>query len=509
MSPGAEQHLGLAEAGLAQAADEHPGHRHRLDVPVGAQHQRRRVAAGGEAQRDRAVVLRPGVAEHHRREARALVAGGDGVEQRGVEQRQQAGRAVLEQAQRVPRLADPAGEHRGLDPLAAHVAEQEGRAALGPARPHDLVEVAADAHRLAGRAVGGAPDDAVGLGQARGGEALLEDGAEVGLLLVQRRGREGGTGARDVGGEQVLLGIGRVAVGRAGTGEHHERVDDPGDGHRARAQRRPRARGVEAGQRGELLGEPGSTSTPPPSSASAAATRGTRVSADAAVCPRRGRPAAELGGRPGDLVVVAHHEHGPGGQARHGQRDDAAGRPVEVQDAVQRAPGLGEERGTLLGGEQGVGAGVLAGDVAQEPGGVALAGLGRRGRRRPEHRAAAAAHVALALGVVDDGLEAARPRGPRRGRRGRGPRSGRRRRPRRRAGRAAGRGRRRWRRARRRRGRRRRRPRRARRSARGRRWPAGRGPGPRRGCRRRSVVRTSATRVGSAVTSVHRRRLPP
>ena len=231
----------------------------------------------------------------------------------------------------------------------------------------------------------------------------------MGLLLVQRRGREGGTGARDVGGEQVLLGIDRVAVGRAGAGEHDERVDDTGDGHRAGAQRRPRARGVEAGQRAELLGEP-------------------RVDVDAAlVGQRRGeardpaqrgrggvpeaRPAtAELGGRPGDLVVVTHHEHGPGGQARHGQGDDAAGRPVEVQDAVQRAPGLGEERGALLGGEQGVGAGVLAGDVAQEPGGVALAGLGRRGRRRPEHRAAAATHVALALGVVDDGLEAARPR---------------------------------------------------------------------------------------------------
>ena len=75
---------------------------------------------------------------------------------------------------------------------------------------------------------------------------------------------------------------------------------------------------------------------------------------------------------------------------------------------MQGAARLREERRALLGGEQRVGAGVLTGDVAQEPGGAAVAGLGGRRRCRPERRAATPADVALAVGVVDDGLEAPR-----------------------------------------------------------------------------------------------------
>jgi len=87
-----------------------------------------RVPARGQAQGHAALGQRARVAEHHGREAEVLVAGGDGVEERGVEQVEQPAGLVLEQAQRVPRLAHAPREHRGLDALAAHVAEQEGGA---------------------------------------------------------------------------------------------------------------------------------------------------------------------------------------------------------------------------------------------------------------------------------------------------------------------------------------------------------------------------------------------
>jgi hypothetical protein len=80
-----------------------------------------------------------------------------------------------------------------------------------------------------------------------------------------------------------------------------------------------------------------------------------------------------------------------------------------VQDTVQRPSGLGEEGGTLLGGEQGVGTLLLTGDVAQVPAGVAVPGLGRRRRGGTEDRAEAGAQVELALGAVDDDLDARRP----------------------------------------------------------------------------------------------------
>lgn len=109
------------EPSLGHGADQHAPDVHLLD-PVAAHHQRREVTAAGEHQADAAARQRCRGAEHQRHEPRGAVGRGR-VQHRRVEQLQQPHRVVLHAAQREHRLADPARAHRGVDTLAAHVAQ--------------------------------------------------------------------------------------------------------------------------------------------------------------------------------------------------------------------------------------------------------------------------------------------------------------------------------------------------------------------------------------------------
>ena len=121
--------------------------------------------------------------------------------------------------QRADRVADQGGDDRGLDALAAHVAE--GDDPVAGADLEDVVEVAADLLAVAGRAVGGRDVEARDVGGGGRDQRLLQG---AGQRLGARLGRLG-----------ALLGAQQLALVLPALGG----VEDRGPDH-ARA-RRPRA----------------------------------------------------------------------------------------------------------------------------------------------------------------------------------------------------------------------------------------------------------------------------
>jgi hypothetical protein len=366
---GSQVHGAGPETRVGHRADQHAADVHVLHPPA-AHQERREVAATGEHQADAAVRQRRRGTEHQGHELRSPV-GRARVDHRGVEHLQEAHRVVLDPAERENRLAQPTRADRGVDALAAHVAEQERRG--GPRGAHHVVEVAPDQHALVRRPVRGAQGEARHLRQRRLEQAAAQHPRRAHLPGVERRGghgdpralrellHESGVDGRGDGGRQ-RVGVpqqdertGRHAV----AGKRHDRAD--GRGTRPRPALPPR-RAVEVvdQQRGVALLAPQRGRDRFGQGRDVGATRAHRAAAVA--CRPFERPAGHRG--PDDHDGVS--------QLGGGQLDHLLRGPAGMQGQAQATAGRGEEPRPASFGEQVVQPRVLLGDVVDVPGDPAV-----------------------------------------------------------------------------------------------------------------------------------------
>ena len=300
---GRELRPAILEPRTLEHTDQRARRRDALDAPVGAQDQRRRVAACGEGERRRLVARADAHAEHGA-ERPALA---HAPAHRLVEEREVARRRALAQRRRVQGVPCQRREPGRLRALARDVADDRGPdARLGR---EDVVEVASHLVLIAGCAIAGRDVEPGDLRQLGRQQALLQRVGDVGALRVEARVLDVQAGARRQGDRDDQVGRGEAAVG-PGEPERDRPEDAPGRLHRHR-QRRAQPELAQPAQvllvgrgRGkQLVGRP-----PPAARARPCASRrprpaGSRLRAPGAPAPaarargRRARRRAPAGGR--------------------------------------------------------------------------------------------------------------------------------------------------------------------------------------------------------------------